>query len=268
MPRAGSELIQVLLHQNPIIYGSATSPLLEYQYAARANFDIAEVSSQEPKQQQEAFIAMCKSMATGYYSAITDRPIICDKSRGWAHHYEWVEQWNPDPKMLCCVRDIRSIIASMERVYRKNRHRPSGVDNPAELTGMTVMDRANYWLNSHPIGLALQRLQDTFLRGLGHKVHWIRYEDLCTSPQEELDKIYAYIGEPTFEHDFNNITKEVHEDDSIFGIYGSHKVASSIRAVTPDDWSDVLAPEVADSIVESCAWYQNTFNYLRNANGD
>ncbi len=261
MPRAGSELIQVLLHQNPRIYGSTTSPLLEYQFAARGNYDLPEVRSQEPKGQYEAFNSMCRSMAEGYYEAITDRPIICDKNRGWAHYYEWVGQWNPDPKIICCVRDIRSIIASMERVYRANRHRPSGVDNPAQLEGMTLHQRVDYWLSGQPIGLALQRTQDTFLRGHGLKVHWVRYEDLCASPQEELDKVYDFIGEASIEHNFTNIQKTIPEDDTVFGIFGSHKVGSAIRPVKPGDWSDVLPKDVADLIAQKCSWYQNTFNY-------
>ena len=261
MPRAGSELLQVLLHQNPRIYGSVTSPLLEYQFAARGNYGLPEVTSQESQQQQAAFISMCRSMAKGYYEPITDRPIICDKNRGWAHYYEWVAQWNPDPKMICCVRDIRAIVASMERVYRKNRHRPNGVDNPAELEGMTVMQRAEYWLNTQPVGLALKRTQDTFQRGLGEKIHWVRYEDLCATPQAVLDGVYAYIGESPFKHQFDNIVKEVYENDSLYGIYGSHKVGSTITPVQPESWNDVLSTEIANTIAREYAWYQNTFRY-------
>ena len=144
MPRSGSELLQVILHQNPQIYASPTSPLLEYQFAARANYDLPEVKAQASELMQTAFLRMCKGMADSYYSAITDRPIVIDKNRGWAHYYEWVEQWNPDPKIICMVRDIRSIISSMEKVYRKNRHRPIGPDNPTQLQNMTVDQRVNY----------------------------------------------------------------------------------------------------------------------------
>lgn len=48
MPRSGSELLQVILHQNPLIYASSTSPLLEYQFGARNNYNLPEVMSQEP----------------------------------------------------------------------------------------------------------------------------------------------------------------------------------------------------------------------------
>jgi hypothetical protein len=46
MPRSGSELLQVILHQNPLIYASSTSPLLEYQFGARVNYNLPEVTSQ------------------------------------------------------------------------------------------------------------------------------------------------------------------------------------------------------------------------------
>jgi len=81
MPRSGSELLQVILHQNPSVYASSTSPLLEYQFAARQNFSLPEVQSQPLELMETAFLSMCRSMAEGYYSAITDRPYIIDKNR-------------------------------------------------------------------------------------------------------------------------------------------------------------------------------------------
>ena len=52
---------------------------------------------------------------------VRDRPVVIDKNRGWAHYFEWVAQWCPGPKMICMVRDLRSVVASMERIYRANR---------------------------------------------------------------------------------------------------------------------------------------------------
>ena len=49
MPQAGSELIQVLMHQNPDIYASPTSPLLEFLFGARSNMELPEVKSQPTK---------------------------------------------------------------------------------------------------------------------------------------------------------------------------------------------------------------------------
>lgn len=260
MPRSGSELLQVLLHQNPRIYGSVTSPLLEYQFAARGNYELPEVKSQEPVVMQKAFISMCRGMAHSYYSEITQRPIVIDKNRGWIHYYEWVDQWNPNPKMVCMVRDLRSVVASMEKIWRVNRHRPTGPDNPAALAGMTVPQRAEHWLNTQPIGLAVVRTLDTFRRNLDKEICFIRYEDLCAAPQATMNKVYDYIGEPHFMHDFVNIQKQVFEDDSHFGVYGNHSVSAKLQAPAAN-FKEILGVDVCAQIRSTFAGFFDTFGY-------
>jgi len=261
IPRSGSELIQVLLSQNPKIYGSATSPLLEYQFGARNNYNLPEVMSQEPQLMLDAFINMCAQMAQSYYSTITDKPIVLDKNRGWAHYYDWVDQWNPNPKIICMVRDLRSVLASMERIYRKNRHAPVGPDNPQELRNMTVVDRVNYWLRDKPVGLALQRTLNSLQAGIGEKMLFVRYEDLLKSPQETMNNIYSYIEEEPFEHDFSKIEKTVYENTILYGPYGDHKVKPKLAEFKEKDWSDVYNDEIADYIKKNVSWYYEVFKY-------
>lgn len=262
MPKAGSELLQCILHQNPRIYGSSTSPLLEYQYAARSNFDLAEVKSQEPELMQKAFASMCGGMAQGYYAAITDRLIVCDKNRGYGNLYGMIEQWNPDPKIICMIRDLRSIIASFERTYRKTRHSPQCIDSPHNLQNITLEQRVDTWLNTHPVKLSLMAIYDTFNQGISDKIHFVKYEDLCADPDKEMHEIYQYIDEYWYsKHDFNNIKKEVYEDDSHFGIFGKHSVKPKIEPERPKPWDDVLGDSVCDMIVDQARWYFQTFRY-------
>jgi sulfotransferase len=261
MPRSGSELLQVILHQNPRIYGSSTSPLLEYQFGARANYDLPEVKAQNSSMMFEAFINVCKGIAESYYSAITDSPVIIDKNRGWAHYYEWVEQWNPNPKIICMVRDLRSILASMERIYRQNRHNPQGIDDPVKIANMTVEQRLNHWLNTQPVGLALQRTLDIFQKGLQDKIHFVKFEDLTHNPKEVLNGIYDFIEEEPYEHNFNSIVKWIEEDDSHFGIFGRHSVKSQIEPSSAAPWSDMISPELAEAIRKGNQWYFNAFSY-------
>jgi len=260
MPRSGSEVIQVILHQNPRIYGSVTSPLLEYQFAARGNYELPEVKSQDPVLMQKAFISMCKGMAHSYYTEITTRPVIVDKNRGWMHYYEWVDQWNPNPKMICMVRDLRSIVASMEKAFRKNQHTPCGPDNPGTIQNMTVPARAHHWLTTQPIGLALQRTFDVFRRGVDKNMLFVKYEDLCMHPQQTMNRIYDYIGEPTFAHDFDNIRKQVLENDSYFGIYGKHTVAPKLQLI-PFDFKEILGLDTCANLRANYTWYFDTFGY-------
>lgn len=253
--------MQVLLHQNPRIYGSPTSPLLEFQFAARGNLQLPEVKSQPDELMKASFISLCRGIANSYYEVISDRPVICDKNRGWSHYFEWVEQWNEQPKMICMVRDLRSILASMERAYRKNRHLPVGPDDPANLQNMTVSSRVGYWLSTQPVGLALERTLDLFQRELADRILFVKYENLCDEPAQTMSKVYEFIEEEPFEHDFENIVKEVHEDCSHFGPYGDHSVKSRITPPKRDDWSEVLSLNLANQIRSAHSWYFETFGY-------
>jgi sulfotransferase len=261
MPRSGSELLQVILHQNPKIYASPTSPLIEYQFACRNIFDLPEVKSQDPNIMENALVSVYKNIAHGYYDAITTRPIVIDKSRGWSMLYEMVESWNEAPKMICMVRDLRSVLASFEKIYRTNRHKNTGPDNFETLENMTVDERVDYWLTKVPIGQSLKRLQDLFQKDIYHNILFIKYEDFCHDPQKQLDKIYDYIGEERFQHRFNTIQKEVVEDDSHFGIFGKHEVKPKIERPDPSDWSEVLPIEVSNLVKENYSWYFDSFGY-------
>lgn len=260
MPRSGSELLQVILHQNPRIYASATSPLLEFQFAARSQLNLSEVKAQPKSLMDAAFTSVCCGIAKGYYSAITDRPIVIDKSRGWLHYWEWVNRWNANPKIICMVRDLRDIVCSMERIFRANKHMPDSIDIPAEMKNITVDQRINYWLNTQPIGLALQRLYDANARGVSEKVLFVKYENLCSQPKQEMQRIYEYIEEEYFEHDFNNLAKEVIEDDSYFGIYGSHAVQTSLKP-SSKTWKDILDSQSSNGIRNFASWYFEQFCY-------
>jgi sulfotransferase len=258
MPRSGSELLQVILHQNPLIYASPTSPLLEFQFAARSILDLPEVKSQPQDLMTKAFIAMCGQMAQGYYSAITDRPFVVDKSRGWIHYIEWLQMWQDSPKIVCVIRDLRNIISSMELVYRKNRHLPIGPDNPNTLQALTINGRTRHWLESKPVGLALQRTYDAISKGLRSNILFIRYEDLCSSPDLIMAQLYQYLEVDFFQHDFNNLRKEVVEIEDVFGPYGNHSVGSALRQ-SSTDWLSILGKNVGDLIVQEHRWYFDNF---------
>jgi sulfotransferase len=258
MPRAGSELLQVLLHQNPRIYASPTSPLLEYLFGARGNRECPEVLAQPGELMTSAFHGGCRGFAQGYYSAITDRPIVCDKSRGWLQYTEWTEAWNGEAKTLCIVRDLRDILASMERLYRANRDIP-GPDDPANMVGLTVESRVNVWLKTHPVGVALQRIQGIFERKI-ESVRFIRYEDLTTRPDTVFSEIYSWLDEPYFQHNYTDISKEVIENASVFGPYAEHTVASKLSPGTSTR-NLYLPKHVCAYVVKAYPAYFKSFGY-------
>lgn len=261
LPRSGSELLQVILHQNPRIYGSTTSPLLDIIFGASRNLTTEESISMDRDILHKSFINGCKGMVKGWCETITNRPVFLDKSRGWSGYYHWISKFQTEPKILCMVRDIRSIVASFERKYQENRFSPDCPDNAIELKNITLEERINYYLNNRPLNISLKKIDDLYQTGVSNEILFIRYEDLCNYPEEVINKVYQYLKEEKYVHDFNNIQKAVKENNSVFGIFGNHNVKKSIKPIKDKPWSDVLSDDVANSLHDAMSVHQNRFGY-------
>lgn len=227
LPRSGSELLQALLSQHPDVYASATSPVLEYIYGAQGNTLLPEVRSQDTNAMKAAFRGFCKQGTIGYYSALTNKPVVVDKSRGWLEYAELLWDAFPDAKILCMVRDLDEIVASLERIYQANPGHPETRNLPK-----TAAARKDMWLSpdSVPLGLALRRIHDRQAKGPDSRIAYIRYGDLCAQPIQIMQQVFAHLQLPSFDVDPNNVAKAVPEDDSHFGIFGSHVVHPTVRS--------------------------------------
>ena len=227
LPRSGSELLQALLSQHPDAYASATSPLLEYMFGAQGNTSLPEVKSQPEAAMRSAFAGFCREGARGYYGALTDKPVVIDKSRGWLEFAELLWAAFPEARILCMVREPDAIVGSLERIYQANPGHPETRGLPA-----TAAARKDYWLNPEtvPLGLALRRIRDRQAKGPDSRIAYIRYGDLCSAPVEIMQQVFAHLQLPSFDVDPNNVTKAVPEDDSHFGIFGSHLVHPTVRS--------------------------------------
>ena len=119
LPRAGSTLLQNIVGQNPDFYVTPTSGVLELLYAARKNYsDSPEFKAQDQKIMRQGWLSFCKNGLNGFYEGITDKPYVVDKSRGWGIHYNFINSFHPNPKIICMVRDLRDIFTSMEKNFR------------------------------------------------------------------------------------------------------------------------------------------------------
>ena len=261
MPRAGSTLIQNILGQNPDFYVTPTSGLLELIFAARGNYtNSPEFKAQDNKLMEKAFISFCKGGMDSYVNSITDKKYYVDKSRGWGIYYDFLNAIQPNPKIICMVRDLRDIISSLEKLYRKNQQVDSGIVNNGEMKGTTVAKRVEIWLKTQPVGLALDRISDIFRMGLHEKIHFIRYEDLLTKPDETMNKVYDYFELPVYKHNFNHIEQITVEDDEVYGIYGDHKIQTKLIDLK-HNYEEVLGKSISDKIRSNYLWYFINFNY-------
>jgi sulfotransferase len=247
--------------QNPNFYVTPTSGVLELLYGARANFSTSpEFKAQDSELMKKGFIHFCHYGLQGYYSGITDKPYVLDKSRGWGVHYNFLSTFIPEPKIICMIRDPRDIFASMEKNFRKNQHLDSGMVNHAEMMGTTTEKRIDMWANSQPVGLALERLEQIIKEGNDKKMLFIKYEDLTQNPEKELKKIYEFIGIEYFQHDFENVTQITKEDDSVYGIYGDHNIKNKIEFQKSNS-NQILGEHASNWIKNRYSWFYNHFKY-------
>ena len=137
MPRAGSTLLQNVLAQNPDIFATPTSGVLELVFSARQMYtESLEFKAQDTETMNKGFIHYCREGVHGWYDAVTDKPYVVDKSRGWGVHYDFLESFlGYQPKILCMVRDLRQIISSMEKKFRENPLTQDAIVNHANMSG-------------------------------------------------------------------------------------------------------------------------------------
>lgn len=263
MPRSGSTLLQNILAQNEDFYVTPTSGLLELIYGARANYSTSpEFKAQDSVVMRQAFLHFCKAGLHAWFDAITDKPFVIDKSRGWGIHFDFLEAvLGEKPKIICMVRDLRQILSSMELIHRRHPERHKGVENHSNLTGTTTLKRAMMNLNSPPVGLALDRIREIGQRGWARDILFLRYEDLTSEPAATLAAIYAYLEvEPKIDHDFSRVHQVTQEDDQVYGILGLHQIRPVVKQQV-HEFEEVLGPEVLQVISQQFGWYQRFCGY-------
>lgn len=261
LPRAGSTLLQNIFAQRNDTYATPTDGTLELLYAARANYtESAEFKAQDSELMKKAFMSFCKEGLFGYYNAITEKPYVITKSRGWTIHYDFVNSFYPQPKMICMVRDIKDILCSLEKKYRANPDKQDPILNWANMTGTNTPKRVDAWLGQPPLGLAIERLTEIIRQGIDKNVHFVKYEDLTMHPQQTMTMIYDYLGISDFYHDFDNVEQSTREDDSVYGIYGDHVIRKAVKPLKSDA-ERILGKDVCKWVNDNFAWYNNRFGY-------
>ena len=262
MPRAGSTLLQNILAQNPNFYVTPTSGLLELVFGARANYtESSEFKAQDEAAMKKAFLAFSRKGMEGYFRALTDKPYVLDKSRGWGVHFDLLSLiFDEEPKIICMVRDLRQILASMEMKFRQNPDKHRAIENHTNLSGTTTLKRAVMHLQSPPVGLALDRLAEIHQRGWNKKVLFIRYEDLAAQPKQNMQKVYAYLGIPEFQHNFNEVAQVTQEDDRAYGSPGLHAIRPKVEPLA-HDYVSIIGKDAVRFVQNNFAWYFTLFGY-------
>jgi len=273
LPRSGSTYMQCVLASNPNIYAGGTDGCLELLFGARGNYQTSpEFKAQDATLMKGAFKDFCRAGLEAYSSALikdTDKEYVVLKSRGWGVYRDFLNEFYPDPKIICMIRDLRDVFCSYEKLYRKNQLAGDPIRNDAEARGTTVYKRMDEW--AHPqntIGRAIERLTEIIALGYANKILFVKYEDFCLRPETEMTRIYQYLGIPYYAHDFDNIPQTVKEEDTVFGMGDLHTIRPKLKML-PSDAKSVLGNDVCKWITGNApqgggfGWFYDYFKYQR-----
>jgi sulfotransferase len=265
MPRAGSTLLQNIVGQNPDFYVTPTSGTLELVFGARANFSSSpEFKSQDDELMKKGFAGFCKGGIENYFSAITDKKYVLEKSRGWGVYRGFLETFYPEPKIICMVRNLKDVICSYEKIYRKNQHQHDPVRDDSTARGTTVHKRVDEWMAANnTIGRAVERIFEMIRLGYADKILFVKMENLCLYPETEMTRIYQYLELPHYHHDFDNIEQITKEDDSVFGLAADLHTIRPKLEMRPSDADSILGNDITKWLFENYRWYYDKFGYKK-----
>ncbi len=252
LPRAGSTLLSTLLNQNPRFHSGPSSPVLGTMYATHDNFLSNELYTGYPK--PDSVNQIIGSIIDNWYHDI-EKPVVIDKNRAWCARVPFIEGYiRQEAKIIIPVRRIDEILVSILTMIKRNpfqegQPRINFVDEYLVKNNIPINDetRCQHLLN--PDGIIWESLNATKLgvdEGHGNKFHYVDYNDLVNDPQTELNKIYTFLGEESFEHTFDNLSNQYREDDlTTYGLSDMHEVHSKLEK-TSSDPSEVLPASIIE----------------------
>jgi len=243
LPRAGSTLLSSILNQNPQFYSGPSSPVVPTMLALENSLSNDELFLAYPKPQQGARIIA--SVLENYYADI-DKPVIFDKNRSWVNRLHYIPGYFgiQEPKVLCPVRNIDEILASFIAMQRRNTYNPDNtkinfIDEMLIKSNIPLTDDNRCEFLASPMGILGQSyngIKQALMEGKQKSLHFVEYDDLINNPEETMKKIYGFLGEEYYQHDFSKIENIHRERDAeVYGMPDMHDVRESLgkRGIDP-----------------------------------
>ncbi len=254
LPRSGSTLLAAILRQNPRFHAMMTSPVGSIYLAMQGALSRKNETSVFIDEGQKR--TLLGGVFENYYHAIGAQKTVFDTNRLWCAKMPQLVQHFPKAKIICCVRHISWIMDSIERLERRNAFELSGIFGYD--AGTTVYSRVSRLaLSDGMVGFALDSLREAFYGGYGDRLALVTYEALCRDPAGTMARLYDFLGEPAFAHDFDNVEYEADEFDASLGSPGLHTVRRKVAFI---DRPTILPPDLFERFKDDAFWMKPDLN--------
>lgn len=258
LPRSGSTLLSSILNQNPRFSASITDALISYVRSIIVNTDAGSgIKSLVPVEKQKAMI---HALVDAYYS---DGNLVCfNTNRAWAAHTNLISDVWPDSKIILCVRDVCWVLDSFEKLHQRTPYDLKAIYGNQDLP--TVYHRTNSLIDLHAggnglVGMAILNTKQALYSTEQKKICVIEYDTLCTHPDLVMRKLYEFLDEPLFDHNFNDVSANYDEYDRALNMKDLHKVRPQVSLIkrTP------ILPEDLWKRWESETFWKQDFDHIK-----
>lgn len=241
LPRTGSTLLTALLDQNPNFYATGSSPLpviienIIQTIGPQNDFDTI-----NHKTLEKQVYGLMKGCIDGWHQAETEKTTVFSKSRFWILFYDELKKLYPTAKFIFCVRDLRSIVLSFEKLVPSFPFLRFPIKEAGDLhiSRLDKKNRINYWLYHEfsALGIMHKHLPKFYETYIKNKDDFFifRYEDFGKNPKKTMQDLYKFLNYDYYEHDFKNINFTPKEHDSSYWSFVDHTVGSEIKYTEPD----------------------------------
>lgn len=239
LPRSGSTLLSSILKQNPRFTAGITDALhgITHSIIQHASAPNSGMASTLPKEKQRDIIQ-------GIFKAYYDKEVCFNTNRCWQSDTPILKDLFPDFKMIVCIREVEWIVDSFESLHAKTPYQVKPIYGGQDL--LTAYQRSAMLMGQiqgYPNGVVngpWDCLKNSMYTNERDHLLFVEYETLVKYPKHTLQEIYKFIGEPWFEHDFNNVEDSYDEYDNDVKIPGLHTVKKKVefkqrRSILPDD---------------------------------
>ena len=250
LPRSGSTLLSALLLQNPRFHAGMTSPVgglfkgMLNQLGAGSEFGPVVTKEQRRR--------LSRGLFDSYYAdQVGEKEVIFDTNRMWSAQMPALMDLFPGAKLIACVRNVAWVMDSIERRYRANPFEITRLFND-DTERNTVYSRVDTLAQrNRMVGYPWTALKEAFYGEHASSLLLVDYDLLAQAPQKVLPLIYQFLGEPEYEHNFEQVKYDAPEFDEALGLHGLHQVRPQVGLQRRES---ILPPDLFEQYSKLSFW--------------
>ena len=224
LPRSGNTLFTSIINQNPEIVCTPNSITLEIM---KDLFLLKQTDVFLNYQDHNSLDNVLDSVFDNYYKDWPQQYIIDRGPVMTPGNLMLMQKHYRRPfKCIVILRDLMDVLASYMKWYKNN---PDAFPNRFNLN--TDDEKLGMIMNKDgAVAKDLEAIKNAF--NYPDICHFVKYDDLISKPEQEMRKIYQFIGLPYYNHQFENLQQinvnGIGYDDKVVG-KNMHTIRNVVR---------------------------------------